>query len=55
MTSFSQCTRSLSNLLTCLDKAEQHAAEKKFDTSVLLSCRLSPDMQPFTYRSLTRS
>ena len=46
----SQCTQSLRNLLTCLDKAEQHAAAKKFDASVLLNCRLAPDMQPFTYQ-----
>jgi uncharacterized protein len=46
----SQCTQSLGNLLTCLDKAEQYAAAKKFDAAVLMSSRLAPDMQPFTYQ-----
>jgi hypothetical protein len=45
-----QCTQSLRHLLTCLDKAERHAAAKKFDASVFLNCRLAPDMQPFTYQ-----
>ena len=38
------------NLLTCLDKAEQYAAAKKFDAAALMSSRLAPDMQPFTYQ-----
>ena len=46
----SQCTQSLAHLLKCLDKAEQHAKTKKFDSSVLMSARLAPDMQPFTYQ-----
>ncbi len=46
----SQCTQNLANLLTCLDKAEQYAASKKFDVDVLMSSRLAPDMQPFTYQ-----
>lgn len=46
----SQCTQSLAHLLTCLDKAEQHAIAKKFDAGVLLTSRLAPDMQPFTYQ-----
>jgi hypothetical protein len=33
----SQCTQSLKNLDTCLDKAEQHAAAKKFDVGVLMT------------------
>jgi uncharacterized protein len=45
-----QCMQSLKNLLTCLDKAERYAAARKFDTSVLLTSRLAPDMQPFTYQ-----
>jgi hypothetical protein len=45
-----QCAQSLGNLLTCLDKAEQHAAAKKFDAAVLMGSRLAPDMQPFTYQ-----
>jgi hypothetical protein len=40
----SQCTQSLKNLETCLDKAEQHAAAKKFDLGVLMTSRLAPDM-----------
>ena len=45
-----QCTQSLKNLETCLDKAERYAATKKFDVGVLMSSRLAPDMQPFTYQ-----
>ncbi len=40
--------RLLGNLLVWLDKAEAHAAAKKFDTSVYLSTRLAPDMLGFT-------
>ncbi len=40
--------RMLNNMLTWLDKAETHAAAKKFETSVLLGARLAPDMLPFT-------
>jgi uncharacterized protein len=39
--------RMLDNLLGWLNKAEAHAAAKKFDTAVLLSTRLAPDMLPF--------
>ena len=46
----SQCTQSLKNLETCLDKAEQHAAVKKFDVGVLMTSRLAPDMQNFIYQ-----
>jgi len=46
----SQCTQSLKNLEACLDKAEQHAAAKKFDVGVLMTSRLAPDMQHFTYQ-----
>src|SRR5215469_3399075 len=45
-----QCTQSLKNLEICLDKAERYAATKKFDVGVLMSGRLAPDMQPFTYQ-----
>jgi len=45
-----QCTQSLKNLEICLDKAERYAATKKFDAGVLMSSRLAPDMQPFTYQ-----
>jgi uncharacterized protein len=40
--------RMLGNLLNWLDKAEAHAAARKFEPSVLLSVRLAPDMLPFT-------
>src|SRR6266852_4503632 len=46
----SQCTQSLKNLETCLDKAEQHAAAKKFDVGVLMTSRLAHDMQHFIYQ-----
>src|SRR5689334_24100821 len=46
----SHCTQSLKNLETCLDKAEQHAAAKKFDVGVLMTSRLAPDMQHFIYQ-----
>lgn len=36
----------LKSLSAILDKAEAHAADKKFDSSVLLQSRLSPDMFP---------
>jgi hypothetical protein len=46
----SQCTQTLKNLETCLDKAEQHAAAKKFDVGVLVTSRLAPDMKDFIYQ-----
>jgi uncharacterized protein len=46
----SQCTQSLKNLEVFLDKAEQYAAAKKFDVSVLMTTRLAPDMQPLIYQ-----
>jgi uncharacterized protein len=46
----SQCTQMLRNLESWLDKAEQHAAAKKFDVGVLMSDRLAPDMKPFIYQ-----
>jgi hypothetical protein len=38
--------RMLGNVGTWLDKAEAHAAAKKFDPSVYLTARLAPDMLP---------
>ncbi len=38
----------LRNLTVWLDKAEAHAAAKKFEPSVYLAARLAPDMLPFT-------
>jgi uncharacterized protein len=40
--------RMLKNMLVWLDKAEAHAAVRKFDTSNYLGLRLAPDMLPFT-------
>ena len=40
--------RLLGNLLVWLDKAEAHAAAKKFDSGVYLGTRLAPDMLSFT-------
>jgi uncharacterized protein len=40
--------RMLGNLSLWLDKAEAHAAAKKFETSVFLASRLAPDMLPFS-------
>jgi uncharacterized protein len=45
-----QCTQSLANLLTCLDKAERFAAAKHADLEALMAGRLASDMQPFTYQ-----
>jgi uncharacterized protein len=45
-----QWTQALKNLETCLDKAEQHAAAKKFDVGVLMASRLAPDMKDFIYQ-----
>ena len=41
-------TRMLGHLLNWLDKAEAHAAARKFDPANYLSARLAPDMLPFT-------
>ncbi|MEO6363674.1 MAG: DUF1993 domain-containing protein [Caldimonas sp.] len=38
--------RMLGNLVAWLDKAEAHAAQKKFDPAVYLGARLAPDMLP---------
>lgn len=45
-----QCAQSLKNIENWLDKAEQHAAAKKFDIDVLLNGRLAPDQKPFIYQ-----
>ncbi len=36
--------KTMTNLISILDKAAQHAADKKIDPSVLLNARLFPDM-----------
>jgi uncharacterized protein len=46
----SQCTQTLKNLETWLDKAEQLAAAKEFDVRVLMTGRLAPDMKSFIYQ-----
>ena len=38
--------RALNNLAAVLEKADQHAAAKKIDTSVFVNARLYPDMLP---------
>lgn len=38
----------LSNMSAILKKAEANAVERKIDPSVLLNCRLAPDMFPLT-------
>jgi len=45
-----QCSQSLKNLEGWLDKAEQHAAARKFEIGVLLNGRLAPDQKPFIYQ-----
>jgi hypothetical protein len=45
-----QCTQAIKNVESWLDKAEQHAAAKKFDVSVLLTGRLAPDMRDLIYQ-----
>src|SRR3981081_884697 len=46
----SQLVRNLKSLEAWLDKAEQHAATKKFDVGVLMIDRLAPDMKAFIYQ-----
>lgn len=46
----SQCIRSLKAVEGWLDKAEQYAAEKKFDVSSLLNDSLAPDMKNLIYQ-----
>jgi uncharacterized protein len=46
----SECVQMLKNLERWLDKAEEHAATKKFDVGILMAGRLAPDMQPFIYQ-----
>ena len=46
----SQCTQMLKNIEGWLDKAETHAAAKKFDVNTLMTDRLAPDMKPFIYQ-----
>src|ERR1700734_3767781 len=45
-----QCTQAVRNVESWLNKAEEHAAAKKFDVGVLMTSRLAPDMQPFIYQ-----
>lgn len=45
-----QCTQALRSLEGWLDKAEKHAAARKFDVGVLMRSRLAPDMHDFVYQ-----
>jgi hypothetical protein len=45
-----QCSQALKNIEVWFDKAEQHAAAKKFDVGVLMTSRLAPDMREFIYQ-----
>ena len=40
----------MKNVEAWLDKAEEHAAAKRFDLGVLMTGRLAPDMKPFIYQ-----
>jgi hypothetical protein len=42
-----QFTRNLNSLRTLLQKAKEHASERKFDENNFLQVRLAPDMFPF--------
>ena len=43
-----QYIRMLRNLTKLFDKAQAHAAAKKYEVDVLMSARLAPDMLPFS-------
>jgi uncharacterized protein len=45
-----QCSQALKTIEVWLNKAEQHAAAKKFDVDVLMTSRLAPDMREFIYQ-----
>jgi hypothetical protein len=45
-----QFSQALKNIEVWLNKAEQHAAAKKFDVGVLMTSRLAPDMREFIYQ-----
>jgi hypothetical protein len=46
----SQLAQALKSVDGWLDKAERHAAARKFDVGVLMSSRLAPDMAAFVYQ-----
>ena len=46
----SQLAQALKNVDGWLDKAERHAAARKFDVEVLMTSRLAPDMGVFVYQ-----
>lgn len=46
----SQCIQGLKQLEVWIDKAEQYAADKKFDVNILMHSRLAPDMKDFIYQ-----
>src|SRR5215510_10744627 len=43
-----QCARTLTQVITLLDKGVAHATARKFDPSVLVNARLAPDMFPLS-------
>src|ERR1700691_4902953 len=45
-----QCSQALKTIEVWLDKAEQHAAAKKYDVGVLKTSRLAPEMREFIYQ-----
>jgi hypothetical protein len=45
-----QCTQALRDMALWIDKAEKHAATKKFDVGILMTSRLAPDMKDFVYQ-----
>jgi hypothetical protein len=45
-----QCASAVERIETWLDKAEQHAAAKRFDAEVLMDWRLAPDMGQFIFQ-----
>jgi hypothetical protein len=45
-----QCIENLKCLEIWLEKAEAHAAAKKFDVNILMQSRLTPDMHGFIYQ-----
>src|ERR1700722_478657 len=45
-----QCVQSVKNLDIFLDKAQQHATQRKFDVGILMKSSLAPDMKNFIYQ-----
>jgi len=45
-----RCIQGLRNLEAWIDKAQDHAAEKRFDVGILMDARLAPDMRELVYQ-----